>query len=346
MNIEELVEYINRITPSRLVRFVSEQSENSCRDCLKHHNQIFEENDKDRPKLPIHPNCRCKYEYLTNGEVTGLQNELREIQIQLIDYGNQFANKINQLSAEYARAIKNHTNLYTIITVKSAFSVAWQTLKLIEKGKAVKEDLTAAADNSKLTSIVTALLLSYWAMKNIEQINKSLQEKMKQTGLDYALSEIISWQSPMQKVENLLKEWHYNRLLLPEQQLVNLPQSPEEAIKRGFIRAPDHQNLYHRNKGQIMNVKYYHPQTGQEVVFDYQGKVVTDPANIGTFNYGTNPVSVSHFWQDVLPYYLWGNSPFDQTHWEDRIFGPEKDIMRDTRGLSFFCTGNKKWFTS
>jgi len=25
---------------------------------------------------------------------------------------------------------------------------------------------------------------------------------------------------------------------------------------------------------------------------------------------------------------------------------PEKDIMRDTRGLSFFCTENKKWFAS
>ena len=346
MNIEELVEYINSITPSRLVRFVSEQGENSCRDCLKHHNQIFEENDKDRPKLPIHPNCRCKYEYLTNSEVTGLQNELREIQIQLIDYGNQFANKINQLSAEYAREIKKYTKSYTIHTIKSAFSAAWQTLKLIEEGKAVKENLAAKADKANLTTIVTALLLSYWAIKNIEQINKSLQEKMQQAGLDTALSEIISWHSPMQKVETLLKEWHYNRLLLPEQQLENLPQTPEEAIKRGFIRAPDHQNLYHRNKGQIMNVKYYHPQTGQEVVFDYQRKVVTDPANIGTFNYGTNPVSVSHFWQDMLPYYLWGNSPFDQTPWEDRIFGPEKDMMRDTRGLSFFISENKKWFAS
>lgn len=256
-----------------------------------------------------------------------MQNELRQIQIQLIDYGNQFANKINQLSAEYARGIKKHTKSYTIHTIKSAFSAAWQTLKLIEEGKAVKENLAAKADKANLTTIVTALLLSYWAIKNIEQINKSLQEKMQQAGLDTALSEIISWHSPIQKVETLLKEWHYNRLLLPEQQLENLPQPPEEAIKRGFIRAPDHQNLYHRNKGQIMNVKYYHPQTGQEVVFDYQGKVVTDPANIGTFNYGTNPVSVSHFWQDVLPYYLWGNSPFDQTPWEDRIFGPEKGLL-------------------
>jgi hypothetical protein len=28
-----------------------------------------------------------------------------------------------------------------------------------------------------------------------------------------------------------------------------------------------------------------------------------------------------------MPYYLWGNSPFDQTPWEDRIFGPEKGLL-------------------
>jgi len=27
-------------------------------------------------------------------------------------------------------------------------------------------------------------------------------------------------------------------------------------------------------------------------------------------------------------------------------YAREKDIMRDTRGLSFFCTENKKWFAS
>ncbi|MBR7145856.1 MAG: hypothetical protein IKD10_13090 [Lentisphaeria bacterium] len=37
MNIEEIVEYINRITPPRLMRFVSEKGENSCNDCLKYH---------------------------------------------------------------------------------------------------------------------------------------------------------------------------------------------------------------------------------------------------------------------------------------------------------------------
>lgn len=114
------------------------------------------------------------------------------------------------------------------------------------------------------------------AEKNIEQINKSLQEKMQQAGLDTALSEIISWHSPMRKVETLLKEWHYNRLLLPEQQLENLPQTPEEAIKRGFIKASNFENMYHRHKNQTDNVKYYNKKTGQEIIFDANGKVVTD----------------------------------------------------------------------
>ena len=163
-------------------------------------------------------------------------------------------------------------------------------------------------------------------MKNIEKGNKSVQEKMQQTGNRTILPEIISLLSPMQSVETLLKEWHYNRLLLPEQQLENLPQSPEEAIRRGFVRAPDSQNLYHRNKGQVMNVKYYHPQTGQEVVFDYKGEVVTDPENIGTKNYGSEPVSISHLFQDILPYYFWGNSSDDKTPFEDRVLGPERGL--------------------
>lgn len=38
---------------------------------------------------------------------------------------------------------------------------------------------------------------------------------------------------------------------------------------------------------------------------------VTDPRVMGTLNYGGNPWS--HFWQDVVPYYRYGNSPTDST---------------------------------
>ena len=340
MNIEEIVEYINRLTTPRLLRFVSEKGENSCRECLKYHDQIFEENDKNMPHIPLHPNCRCKYEYLTNSEVTELQNELRKAHAALIEYSNQITAKTNQLLAEYAKEIKKHTQLYTTQAVISAFSAVWQLAQLIEKGKTVKEALENQADNAKLTGIVKALLISYWVMKSMEQINKSLQEKMKQTGIDTALPEIISWLSPMQKIENLLKEWHYNRLNHPMQQSWALPQTPEEAIKRGFVRAPDSQILYHRNKGQKDNVKFHSQATGQEVIFNSQGKIITDIENIGTYNYFPPSPNISstldfmntivfHLIVDVLPYYKWGNGEQDTTSLKNRLFGSEKAFIFD-----------------
>lgn len=99
---------------------------------------------------------------------------------------------------------------------------------------------------------------------------------------------------------------------------------PEEAIKRGFVEAPDKQNRYHRNKGQSGNKKYYHPITGQEVIFDENGKIVTLPENTGTKNYGADPVSPGHVIYDVLPYWIWGNSEKDTTPFWDRVWGSGK----------------------
>ena len=87
------------------------------------------------------------------------------------------------------------------------------------------------------------------------------------------------------------------------------------------LKAAPNENWYHRGKGQIDNEKYYHKITGQEVVFDKNGKIVTDHENIGTKNYGTNPKSWEHVKFDVIPYYIWGNSPEDTTPLFRRIFG-------------------------
>ena len=113
-----------------------------------------------------------------------------------------------------------------------------------------------------------------------------------------------------------------------------LPQSPEEAIRRGFVRAPDSQNLYHRNKGQKDNVKYHSPETGQEVIFNGQGKIVTDVENIGTYNYFPVSESISinnilHVVADVLPYYKWGNDEKDTTSFGNRLWGPENGPFFD-----------------
>ncbi len=118
-----------------------------------------------------------------------------------------------------------------------------------------------------------------------------------------------------------------------------LPPSPEEAIRRGFVRAPDSQNLYHRNKGQKDNVKYYSRKTGQEVIFNGQGKIVTDVENIGTYNYfsvSNEHKSIEdykntllHGVVDVVPYYLWGNAQNDTTSVGNRLLGPENGPILD-----------------
>ena len=54
---------------------------------------------------------------------------------------------------------------------------------------------------------------------------------------------------------------------------------------------------------------------------DKNGKIVTDHENIGTKNYGRNPKSWEHIKFDVIPYYIWGNSPDDTTPLFRRIYG-------------------------
>ena len=95
----------------------------------------------------------------------------------------------------------------------------------------------------------------------------------------------------------------------------------------------DNQNLYHRNKGQKDNVKYHSPETGQEVIFNGQGKIVTDVENIGTYNYfppseKINDIfdvvdNILHMIVDVMPYYEWGNEENDTTPFLDRVAGPD-----------------------
>ena len=43
------------------VVFISENKENSCSKCKMYNGQIYEENDSRKPRLPIHPNCRCYF---------------------------------------------------------------------------------------------------------------------------------------------------------------------------------------------------------------------------------------------------------------------------------------------
>jgi len=340
MELDQIIQMLKGKTEIKLVKFVSDKGPNSCEDCLKHHGEIFQADDPDKPELPIHPNCRCKYELMTQEEVTAYQNDLQKIKTQLINYGNQIAAQATQLLAEYDEEIKTHTVTHTANAVVTALPVISQSMKVIENGNAFEERLTSTVTSAKLNTMVTTLQIGLWIMKKIDQADKFLQRKMESIGISTAFNELKPWLSPVQKIEDSLKKWHYDRLNNPMQQSWALPQSPEEAIRRGFVRAPDSQNLYHRNKGQKDNVKYHSKETGQEVIFNGQGKIVTDVENIGTYNYF--PVSskinniediintiILHPAVDVLPYYKWGNDEKDTTSLGNRLLGPENGPFFD-----------------
>ena len=48
----------------KYLRFISEQSQNTCEECKKYDKMVFDENDPSKPAIPIHPNCKCRYKIL------------------------------------------------------------------------------------------------------------------------------------------------------------------------------------------------------------------------------------------------------------------------------------------
>ena len=61
MELDQIIQMLKGKTEVKLVRFISDKGPNSCKACLVHHGKVFRADDPDKPKLPIHPNCRCKF---------------------------------------------------------------------------------------------------------------------------------------------------------------------------------------------------------------------------------------------------------------------------------------------
>ena len=112
-------------------------------------------------------------------------------------------------------------------------------------------------------------------------------------------------------------DWHYNR---NDKLPAGSPPSHEFA-EQHFHQVPA---LYHQQNGATDNVKFVSPWGSDEYVYNGQGDLVTDPANRGTYNYFDPTMQpLRHFLGDMLPYYLWGNSPDDPTPWWNRLTGPD-----------------------
>ena len=117
--------------------------------------------------------------------------------------------------------------------------------------------------------------------------------------------------------------YHYNRNIYNQP-----PLTVDEAKKLGWKPMSDGQNIYHSNpwdREAVWYEKYLSPDGKREAVYDFKGRLVTDPRYMGTYNLYSPRGGVwskfMHFYADILPYWLFGNTPDDQTPAADRLFG-------------------------
>jgi hypothetical protein len=81
-----------------------------------------------------------------------------------------------------------------------------------------------------------------------------------------------------------------------------LPRTAKKAEASGFELQSRAKSSFHQNMRGKPELKYIHPD-GREVIFDGDsGEVVTDPRIKGSFNYGPNPLSPTHWIKDIWPY--------------------------------------------
>lgn len=131
------------------------------------------------------------------------------------------------------------------------------------------------------------------------------------------LEEEAEHKDPQKKYHIPSKEVHYNRN--QNMPIERLPQSPKQAVEWGWNDkvASDCHQFSSPDKS---NVKYVSPDGKDEVIFDFDGVIVTAPEDCGTYNFAdpeTDPIG--HFYEDVLPWLMWGNSVDDTTNTQQRL---------------------------
>jgi RHS repeat-associated protein len=126
--------------------------------------------------------------------------------------------------------------------------------------------------------------------------------------------------APLQAFVVLLsvRQGHYGR------NQYNEDVSYEFAVQN-WEKMSDAKSIYHRfGPGNEHNEKFISPNGKCEDVFR-NGELLKDPTNLGTYNFVAPRGlfgSIGHFFADVLPYWIWGNTPDDPTPAWNRVTGP------------------------
>lgn len=101
MELDQVMQMLEKKNDGTLVEIISDKGPNSCKDCLKHHGKIFCIDDSNKPELPIHPNCRCKYEPIdTSSKNTAMLAEYQQIVKNIARNSNVTANDAMKIAAQ------------------------------------------------------------------------------------------------------------------------------------------------------------------------------------------------------------------------------------------------------
>lgn len=194
-----------------------------------------------------------------------------------------------------------------------------------ESGRAAAP--AGSADTARTPSSYTQAEIGSTVLKK-----RSKKEVYIEAGIRTVAMFVFSQGDVNKTVENM-REAHYAR----NEKNTDLPKTAAEAEALGWKRSDA--SLYHqfddRSKEEIAedmlrgfpegNQKYV-SRDGREVVYTHDGEhIVTDPENMGTYNYVEVESSediFGHLALDVLPYWLWGNSADDSTPFTARVLGP------------------------
>lgn len=266
-----------------------------------------------------HPNCKCFWR----------KDSITDEQIKLLNSKKKIFDCLIQLNISKSN-IRNYAQI-----VQNTLTVLQNTNPGTNPVSYSLSTLSSAIDLmcnffQKVEAEYKYLKLFYGCLKEELEENPRIPEFVK-----VAMDFMAHLELDIKQINIPSKKEHYERLNMKIQQIKYLPKTPEEAIQKGFIKALPRENQYHGVH--LGNQKFTHPISGQEVVFDKNNNIVTDPHYLGTYNYGKKAASLGHFFNDIYPYWRWANSPLDTTVWQHRVFGPIyfKYIVEFLRGWNY-----------
>lgn len=137
------------------------------------------------------------------------------------------------------------------------------------------------------------------------------------------------------------KEIHFAR---NNNQKSDVNYSDISASDSGFRKLPPEKSIFHQIGAGNENNEKWTNDKGEEYVFNPSTnppKLVTNAANIGTYNYIPESDPAGHYLLDVLPYLLWGNSESDLTTFEERfrLFEKAKDETEPVKKVGLGIKG-------